>query len=125
MKNMDFGRLWAKPHYYQSFSNFIKLIRNTACANWLVDIDMVNAHPNILLQICQEKDIECEYLEEYVNNREDILKNIMKTYNVNREDAKTLVIIIMYGGDIKSWVSNLESNSYNNNNNYTHFLKEF
>lgn len=115
MKNMSFGRLWPKPYYYKSIGNFIKIIRQTVCANRLVDVDMVNAHPNILLQICQEKDIECECLEEYVNNREKILKDIMKTYNVSREDAKLLVIMIMYGGDVKTWCAKLDSKTYNKN----------
>lgn len=39
------------------------------------DIDMCNAHPVILKYICKLHNIPCPYLENYINNREDCLKN--------------------------------------------------
>ena len=37
-----------------------------------VNIDIVNAHPNILYQICKYNGIECENLYEYINNHDNI-----------------------------------------------------
>lgn len=34
------------------------------------DIDMVNAHPVILRYVCKKHNIDCPYLEYYINNRE-------------------------------------------------------
>jgi len=30
------------------------------------DVDVINAHPTILLNICKEHDIACPYLSDYV-----------------------------------------------------------
>ena len=37
------------------------------------DIDMINSHPVILLNLCQKNKISCNILKNYVENRDLIL----------------------------------------------------
>ena len=56
-----------------------------------------------MYQICNKFNIDCKYLEDYVNNRQKYLDLVMKTYNVSRDDAKNLFIRILYGGCFENW----------------------
>lgn len=67
------------------------------------DIDMVNAHPIITEWICENLKIECEALSFYINDRENILKEI-NNYNIqhggnalSRSFLKTYMLKIAYG----------------------------
>ena len=64
------------------------------------DIDMVNAHPVFLLQICKKNGWKCDALEYYVSNREKVfasfaLENELFT---NRWECKVEILRMMYGG---------------------------
>ena len=54
----------------------------------ILDTDMENSHPRILLYLCKEHNIECKNLIEYINNREYFLNKISS----NRKEAKTLIL---------------------------------
>ena len=60
---------------------------------------MVNAHPTILMQYCKRHSISCPYLKDYVNSREKWLASICKFHEISRDEAKTLLLILMYLGD--------------------------
>ena len=64
------------------FNNLRREIRHTIARDKYIDIDMVNAHPVILSQLCKANNIECPYLTEYVANREKIFEQI-RTENQN------------------------------------------
>jgi hypothetical protein len=51
-----------------------KYIRGYLLHDISTDIDMVNAHPAILLHLCKKHDIPCANLEKYVANRKSILE---------------------------------------------------
>ncbi len=53
-------------------------IRHTISRDYYHDVDIVNAHPNILLWLCRVNDIPCHFLEEYIDHRERVLKDIQK-----------------------------------------------
>ena len=68
-----------------------KAFRHTiSCDNYL-DIDMVNAHPVILLHLCKKFGFECENLEKYVNEREAILKVIDKDRNTSKQCVISMI----------------------------------
>lgn len=72
-----------------------KEARGTLCRDYYHDIDIVNCHPVILEQFAKtkyEKELPC--LNYYINHRDEVLSRISD----NRDDAKTEVIRIMYGG---------------------------
>lgn len=83
-------------------------IRHTLAKNRFTDIDIFCAHPSFMLQILQanKDNIDCsfEYLERYVNNRDDWLNYIMDNFAVDRDTAKNLPLIIMFGGGFNKWV---------------------
>jgi hypothetical protein len=103
-----------------SLGSMKREIRHTLAKEYYVDIDIVNAHPNIIHQICIHNNIQCKQLTKYINEREIILDDIMKEYNVLRDPAKDLFIILMYGGFYKTWADNNNINKKENK-----FIREF
>lgn len=86
----DMGRLYAEKGL--GLQSFKREIRHALAKDFYYDIDMVNAQPYLIFQYCKKHDIECEQLENYVNNRNDILNKIQKFHNVNRDQAKNLML---------------------------------
>ena len=66
-------------------------IRGFLCNN-TTDIDMVNAHPTILLYICKKYNIPCVKLEHLVNNREDVYN----LHTMDRTDTKLFYLSTLY-----------------------------
>jgi hypothetical protein len=84
------GRLHAKNGL--SLQNFPVKIRHSLAKNIYYDIDMENAQPNLILQYCIKNNIKCEHLSYYVGNREESLAQIQKTHNIDRNQAKILLL---------------------------------
>jgi len=115
VKNMDgWGRV--NPCRALGLYNIRREIRQTLAKNNYVDIDMENAHPTILLQICQQNNINCSYLKEYVKNREEYLKESMKFYSTDRETVKKLFLRLIYLGGFDNWANdnNIEMKTQTN-----------
>ena len=89
-----------------------RCVRNSIMPDNILDIDMENSHPRILLYLCKKHKISCEKLNEYINNREYFLSKISD----NRKEAKTLILQMLNGGF---------KNKYSNNRNINNFLKDF
>ena len=83
-------------------------IRHTLTKNKYVDIDIKNCHPVILLQICKDNIIDCEELNIYINNRDEIINEIMIKYNVSYDDVKKLFIRLLYFGTFKMWADEMK-----------------
>ena len=77
--------------------------------NNILNIDMENSHPRILLYLCKKHNIDCENL---INNREYFLSKISN----NRKESKTLILKMLNGGF---------KNKYSNNDDVNKFLKDF
>ena len=99
---LAFGRV--NPDRACGLFSIRREVRQTLCKEYLIDIDIDNAHPSILLQICKKNEIDCEYLEEYVNDRESIFKRLIKKYETDRDSVKKLFIQLMYYGSFESWI---------------------
>ena len=79
--------------------NFKRKLRHTLAHNYCDDIDMVNAHPSILLQLAKKHGLPCSGLEDYVSHREERLGDLVLSMGMTREDAKKEVLkILNYGG---------------------------
>ena len=74
------------------------------------DIDMVNSHPVILLNLCQKNEVTCNILKNYVENRDLILDS----FGNNRKSVKERFLTVLNGGfkDI-----------YSNDNRINNYLK--
>lgn len=84
-------------------------IRHTICKGLYIDLDFKNAHPSILKTLCNIYNIECPYLTKYVNNRDDILNEICKSLQINKESAKQIYLCALNGNktfyDVNNWNS--------------------
>lgn len=104
-KGISYGRV--NPTNALGLFSIRRQIRHTLAINTFTDIDIENAHPSILLQICKANKIECDNLEDYVVNRNKLIKSAMEYYGVDREAVKKLYIKLLYFGSFESWAEEL------------------
>lgn len=82
--------------YTQGVQSLPAVFRGVLCKN-MTDVDMVNAHPVIIYNLCKKHNIPCHYLEEYCKNRKqliadgkctklDIIRSINKKQNLKASD---------------------------------------
>jgi hypothetical protein len=88
----------------KSFVNLWRPIRGFLAKGVYIDLDIVNAHPEIIVQKCDSAQVECTFLREYVIERAKHLKSIQDTFHVDRDCAKKLFLIISYGGSFSDWL---------------------
>lgn len=89
---LGYGRLFGQKGALETLE---RECRGTICKDFYHDIDVVNAHPVMLVQFAKTKyDRDLPEVEKYVDNRDAYLAKI----SANREDAKTEVIKVLYGG---------------------------
>ena len=95
IKHEFLGRLCAvKGVGLQSLS---RNVRNALAQKHYWDLDMVNAQPTLLLQICAKEGWEHQHLKAYITQREELLTQIVEKVGGNRADAKQRVVSILFG----------------------------
>ena len=87
-KASDKGRLYGSD----SIQGLDSIIRGYLFRGRTTDIDQVNSHPKLLRYICKINLIRCPILEEYVNNRDEILEDLK---NDGIENPKTFILKII------------------------------
>ena len=112
----NLGRVY--PAKSLSLCSIRRELRHTLAYGNYVDIDIANAHPEISHQLCLHHDIKTKYLNQYVINRTEILKETMEQYDCTRDEAKILFISLMYYGSFESWENS-------NNKEPTDFIYNF
>ena len=85
-----------------------KEIRNSIMSKNIKDIDMINSHPVILLNLCQKNNIACNILKNYVENRNDILE----AFGDNKISVKEIFLTILNGSFKKIYSKNDKINNY-------------
>lgn len=93
--NLPHGRMTACKKI--SLQNLCKKIRHTICSETMYDIDIKNAHPVLLTWYCNQKNIECDWLEKYIAEREVLIAEYMKKMNVVRDEAKATILAVLNG----------------------------
>ena len=86
-----------KNRYYaigSALTYLKKEIRNSIMPNNIKDIDMINSHPVVLLNLCQKNELSCIILKNYVENRDLILDSFVD----NRKSVKEMFLTILNGG---------------------------
>ena len=86
VKGKTFGRLQSQN---PSLQRIYKPFRGILCDGITYDLDMINAHPNILINYCKKNSIPCPALTDYIENREECLNEIMEEFDISRDYAKT------------------------------------
>ena len=100
-----------KNRYYgvgSCLSYLKKEIRNSIMPTNIKDIDMVNSHPVILLNLCQKNEIACNVLKNYVENRDLILNS----FGDNKKSVKKMSLTILNGGFKDNYSKNPRINNY-------------
>ena len=87
-----------------------KEIRNSIMPKNIKDIDMVNCHPVILLNLCQKNGVACNILKNYVGNRDLILDS----FGNDKKSVKEMFLTVLNGGF---------KNEYSNDNRINNYLK--
>jgi len=91
------GRVFANNSL--SLQSFRKEIRHTLAEEFYIDIDIVNAHPNFLQQLCVQHKWEHKYLAHYIEKRERVLNELQKHYKITADVAKNSILTIINGGE--------------------------
>lgn len=65
------------------------------------DIDMINAQPTVLCDICRFLGFECDLLEDYLANREATLATIAREEGLTRKEAKKRICSLINGGGLE------------------------
>jgi len=120
-----YGRVY--PHKSISLASLERKARHALVSHTgtdtYVDVDIVNAHPTMLLQLAQyfsdpgtlvelvkhnNSTVKLcatpTQLQSYVDNRMDMwITPVMEEYGVSKDQAKTLFIIMLYLGSFATW----------------------
>jgi biotin operon repressor len=95
-----------------SFQNLNRKIRNAlvnhyivTSGNLVVDIDVVNCHPELFLQLLEKHQIQSDrdLIAKYVSNRKAILEEVQRVYSCDRDTAKSLLLALINFGTVKGW----------------------
>jgi phage/plasmid-associated DNA primase len=92
------------PNDYLSLSIAHRPTRHSLSDEFYIDIDMINAQPRITEGICKHHNINTPNLTRYINERDVILNFIKETHNCDRDTAKNLLIVLMFGGSYDGWI---------------------
>ncbi len=75
------------------------IIRQTISNEYYRDLDMVNAHPTIIQWFCLNLCIPCEYLSEFIKDRDTIVNALIKiNKGISKGEVKKIILSIIYGG---------------------------
>jgi phage/plasmid-associated DNA primase len=109
-------------------------LRNYCLKDDYYDFDMVNSCFSILRMLGQKhKELfnysEFRYIDEYCDNRQEWTNGLMKELNKTKEEVKTLLIAVNFGGEYKDYTGKgyskkLQNISYNMNKNIGKILKQ-
>ena len=87
--------------YHALGTNLQKLprdARHTLCKDTYYDIDITNSQLTILYQYLTKNNIICSNLQNYFEQRNKILSDIMETYKLSKDEAKKIFIKMLNGG---------------------------
>ena len=79
------GRLYTKGASLQTFP---REIRNTLAQKNYIDIDIENCVFSILKTYCDNNNLPTQSITDYIENREERLKEIQEKFNINKAEAK-------------------------------------
>lgn len=89
--NFADGKSWGRLFDHSGLQGMQKAVRGVLCDGVIVDLDIVNCHPNILNWMCDKHDISCPNLEYFNKHRNKIL-NELTELGFDKDDAKKLFL---------------------------------
>ena len=122
IQSMKYGRVF--PKNALGLFSIRREIRHTLARDNYIDIDIENCHPVLLYQLCTHNNIQCDKLKYYIDNRAQLLNEVMRGYGVVKDQAKQLFIQLLYFGSFDSWCKNHNISNKEPLNFITEFKKE-
>jgi hypothetical protein len=98
---LDNGRVFAEKS--RSLFCLPKDIRGYLMKGNGIEHDISNCHASLLYDEAKAGKLNTPTLNRYVENRVHTLEHIQNAYNVDRETAKTLPLVLLYGGTFERW----------------------
>jgi len=99
--NLKVGRVY--PVDNVSIRSFRSSLRQLMTFGNMVEIDVVNCHPTIAYQVGLKLKVDVATLKSYCDDRDSFRMDVMDKYDVNKNQAKSLFITILFGGSFHSW----------------------
>ena len=96
-KGYKFGRYYGDRNL--QLQNISRPIRHTIANDGMIDVDIKNAHPTLLVWYCKTKEIPCEGLNYYIDNRDACLKTLLQMKGLTKDQAKQDILAITNGRD--------------------------
>jgi len=91
-----------------SVSQINREIRHALLNKLYLDFDIVNCNCILLLIYCKKNNIQqCKCLEDYCENRDKYLNMVIDFYKCDRDKAKNLFILILFGGVYDDWFDSI------------------
>ena len=121
IKHNRYGRYFLKDSNSLSCTAMWNKIRSTLFEDSDLDIDIVNAHNELLLTLLDPNFYDVDNLKYYCENRQEVIDSVdineeaIDRYNLKHTDNKTkkdmvklLFTILLYGGSLNTWQKSLE-----------------
>ena len=117
IKYYKYGRFFVKDHKVRSCTIMWNAVRSALFKDTEYDVDIINCHANILLDICKTNDFyDIDKLKYYCKNRDDVINlfnidNLLieehnknnKTNYDKKDIVKNLITRVLYGGSVEAW----------------------
>lgn len=76
--------------------------KSTLCEKYYDDLDIVNAHPVLLLQTFNKEGYTTTELKNYVNHRDKFFKKL-NNYGLDRDKVKVFIMSLCYGSSVNKF----------------------
>ena len=91
-----------------SYQNIMREIRHTIARDYYIDIDMKNAHFNLLKHLINTRDYidvnKCKNVLDYAGNRDFYINDVVKNYpKLNKDIVKQVFLSMMYNEDLDKY----------------------
>jgi len=97
----DWGRVYPKDN--ASLGALQRQLRGTLTNGTYIDLDIINAHPNMILHLLIMSNFPHAIYKDYCLNRNGFLSKIMSAYKCSRDIAKKFFIVAGYGASYNNW----------------------
>jgi len=94
-KSNNKGRAYVNR--FIGIQQIITPLRGLICNDIYDDIDIINCHPSILIQLFNKYNIDSPNLIKYINNRTEILNKVSNEEGCIETEAKQKILSIIYG----------------------------
>jgi hypothetical protein len=90
------GRVFSRGVGFQACT---KETRSYCSARFYVEDDLVNAFPTIMRQVFNKAGLKTPFLDEYVDQRERVFKELCADSSLDRARIKQMFLRSLHGGD--------------------------